>query len=112
MKIFLQLDYIILIQSIIKKKVYETRNNNVAFTTTYNKKNKNNIVINCEESNLGPGYYYRDYKKKDNKLSPVFHLPEFRRNNYNKIQGTVGPGEYNLNSYNDWTKKSFNIHFV
>ena len=98
----------------IKKKAYESRNNNVAFTTTFNKKNKkvkNNIAINCDESNIGPGYYYREYKKKDNRLSPAFHLPEFKNINTN-IKTNIGPGEYNLNAYNDWTKKSFNINFV
>lgn len=95
----------------IKKKAYESRNDNVAFTSTFNKKSKKkNIVINCEESNLGPGYYYRENKKKDNKLSPVFHLPEFKKNK--KTNPIVGPGDYNLNSYNEWTKKSFNINFV
>ena len=102
----------------VKKKAYESKNNKVAFNSTYNrKKKKNNIIINCEESNLGPGYYYHENKKKDIKLSAVFHLPEFRRNiniktNVSSTSPIVGPGKYNINSYNDWTKKSFNINFV
>ena len=97
----------------IKKKAYESRNDNVAFNSTFNKKyKKKNIVIDCEESNLGPGYYYRDKKKKDNKISAVFHLPEFKRNVNTNLNTNVGPGKYNLNSYNDWTKKSFNINFI
>ena len=97
----------------VKKKAYESRNNNVAFNTTFNKKNKKkNIVIDCEESNLGPGYYYRDKKKKDNKISAVFHSPEFKRNINTNLNINIGPGKYNLNSYNDWTKKSFNINFI
>lgn len=95
----------------IRKKVYESRNKNIAFTTTFNKKkNKKNIDIDCEEANLGPGYYYREKKRKDNKLSAVFHLPEFKTTP--KINTMVGPGQYNLDSYNDWTKKSFNIHYI
>ena len=98
----------------IKKKVYETRNSDVAFSSTFNKKKKkkSNIEINCEDSNLGPGYYYHEKKRKDNKLSPVFHLPEFKRNIYSNLNTNLGPGKYNLNSYNDWSKKSFNINYV
>ena len=97
----------------IKKKIYESRNDNVAFTTTFNKKKKKkNINIDCEESNLGPGYYYREKKKNDDQLSPVFHLPEFKTKSNINTDIMVGPGDYNLNSYNDWTKKSFNINYV
>ena len=98
----------------VKKKAYESRNNKVAFTSTYDrkKKKKNNIIIDCQESNLGPGYYYHENKKKDIQLSAVFHLPEFKRNIKRNVNPIVGPGKYNLNSYNDWTKKSFNINFV
>lgn len=97
----------------VKKRVYESRNKNVAFNSTFNKKiKKKNIVIDCEESNLGPGYYYKEKKKKDNKISAVFHSPEFRRNINTNLNTKVGPGKYNLSSYNDWTKKSFNINFI
>ena len=86
----------------IKKRAYETKNNNVAFNSTFNKKNKKkNIFIDCEESNLGPGYYYREKKKKDNKISSFFHLPEFKRNIKTNLNIKVGLGKYNLDSYND-----------
>jgi len=98
----------------VKKKVYETKNQKVAFSSSFNKrkKTKNNIVINCENSNLGPGYYYHDRKKIDNRLSPPFHLPEFKRNIRSNANIFVGPGKYDLDSYNTWNKKSFNINFV
>ena len=97
----------------IRKRAYETRNKNVAFSSTFNnkKKRKKNIIIDCQNSNIGPGYYYHEKKRQDNKLSPVFHLPEFKRNN-SSINIMNGPGEYNLDSYNNWNKKSFNINFV
>jgi len=98
----------------VKKNVYETKNQKVAFSSSFNKrkKKKNNIVINCENSNLGPGYYYHERKKIDNKLSPPFHLPEFKRNIKSNVNIFVGPGKYELDSYNTWNKKSFNINFV
>ena len=98
----------------IKKNVYETKNQKVAFSSSYNKRKKKNynIIINCENSNLGPGYYYHERKKIDNKLSPPFHLPEFKRNIKSNINNLVGPGKYDLDSYNTWNKKSFNINFV
>jgi hypothetical protein len=99
----------------IKKNAYESRNNNnIAFTTTFNKKKKkkNNIEVNCINSNLGPGYYYHEKRNIDTKLSPVFHLPEFKKNSNPNININVGPGKYNIDSYNEWSKKSFNINYV
>ena len=98
----------------IKKRAYESRNNNIAFTTTFyrKKKKKNNIEVNCENSNLGPGYYYHDKKIIDTRLSPAFHLPEFKRNLNTNMNTIVGPGKYNIDSYNEWSKKSFNINYV
>ena len=97
----------------VKKNVYESKNQKAAFSSSFNKrKKKNNIVINCENPNLGPGYYYHERKKIDNRLSPPFHLPEFRRNLKSNINILVGPGKYDLDSYNTWNKKSFNINFV
>jgi hypothetical protein len=99
-----------------KKKVFETKNNKVAFHTTFNKKKKEKKTDNTNP-NIGPGYYYHETINKNLRPSPQFHIPknEPRNNNSNWFVNSnpnVGPGKYEINNYFDWNKKSFNINFV
>jgi len=80
------------------------------------KRFKKNLVINTE--NLGPGKYYKDDSEKHllkNQMnnSPPFNIASERKIVVDKpkIQDN-GPGSYNLSSYFDWNKKSFNVQFI
>ena len=64
---------------------------------------------------LAPGQYFKDKIKivANNSISPPFNTSVDRLNeksgknvNYN------GPGSYNMNSYFDWNKKSYNIQYI
>ena len=97
-----------------KKKVFETKNNKVAFDSTYNKKKKNKKIEKNDNVNIGPGYYYHEKIIKNLRPSPQFHLPEneSRKKWFSNSNCNIGPGHYDINNYFDWNKKSFNINFV
>ena len=96
-----------------KKKVFETKNNKVAFDTTYDK-NKKKKIDNNNNINIGPGYYYHEKIKTNLKQSPQFysHENESRKKWFDNSNPNLGPGHYDLINYFDWNKKSFNINFV
>ena len=79
------------------------------------KKNKN-LLSNV---NLGPGKYdiykYDDLRigKKVSMGKFPFNSNEEKKMSYlSRSNSDLSPGEYNLDSYFDWNKKSFNVMFV
>ena len=63
------------------------------------------------KQNIGPGYYYKENNVEYTQKGKPFNTTvskgfEFPLNN------KLGPGDYNLNSYFDWNKKSYNVYFV
>ena len=97
-----------------RKKVFETKNNKVAFKSTFNKKKKNQKnKIDKSDINIGPGYYYHEKKNKDLKPSPQFYISQYQSDKWFKNQNpNVGPGKYDIDNYYEWNKKSFNINFI
>ena len=63
--------------------------------------------------NIGPGRYYKN-KKIDIKQNNVAFNQSNKRFNYEQIYNNKmpGPGTYDINSFDDWNKKSHNILFV
>ena len=97
-----------------RKKVFETKNNKVAFKSTFNKKKKK-IKNKIEDNNIniGPGYYYHEKKKKDLKPSPQFYISSYENDKwFQDSNPNVGPGKYDIDNYYEWNKKSFNINFI
>ena len=97
-----------------RKKVFETKNNKVAFKSSFSKKKKHlKNKIDKYNINIGPGYYYHEKKNKNLKPSPQFYLPENQTDKWFKSQNpNVGPGKYDIENYYEWNKRSFNINFV
>ena len=98
-----------------KKKVFETKNNKVAFDSTYNKKKKQKKIKSYDNNiNIGPGYYYHEKINKNLRPSPQFHISEndSKKKRFTNSNSNIGPGHYDINGYFDWNKKSFNINFV
>ena len=93
-----------------KKKVFETKNNKVAFSSSYNK-NKKQKKIDKNNVNVGPGYYYHEKINKNLKQSPQFYIHE-NESKKKWFDNDIGPGHYDINNYFEWNKKSFNINFV
>ena len=63
--------------------------------------------------NIGPGRYYKN-KKIDMKQNNAPFNQSDKRFNYEQIYNNKmpGPGTYDINSFDDWNKKSHNILFV
>jgi hypothetical protein len=65
-----------------------------------------------ENNNLvGPGIYYRNPNKNIKQNNVPFNKNE-KRFNYNEQNKNPGPGSYEINSFEEWNKKSHNILFV
>lgn len=76
-----------------------------------------------KQSDIGPGYYYRNMSMSKEILSQNQKNAPFLSNQKRineegsqekgKVkESNVGPGYYNLNSYFDWNKKSYNVQFI
>jgi len=63
--------------------------------------------------NIGPGRYYKN-KKLDMKQNNAPFNKSDKRFDYKQIDNNKmpGPGSYDINSFDDWNKKSHNILFV
>ena len=84
---------------------------NVGFGT---QEKKGMSLINGENNiNIGPGKYYKN-KKPDKKQNSVAFNQSNKRFNYDKESNKYipGPGAYDINSFENWNKKSHNILFV
>ncbi len=69
---------------------------------------------------IGPGQYHRD-NSLNNMRNTVSHSPPFNTSADKKggnplynlyTVGNTGPGSYNVSSYFDWNKKSYNIQYI
>ena len=60
---------------------------------------------------VGPGIYYKNPNKTTKQNNAPFNQNK-KRFDYNEKNINPGPGSYELNSYEEWNKKSHNILFV
>ena len=121
----------------VPKEVYSTPpvglyNPNIISSMEYNAKSKINPYIDekfvgfgiqekkgmsfiSQENNrnVGPGRYYKN-KKMDTKQNNAPFNNSNKRFDYEQIYNNKfpGPGSYDVNSFDDWNKKSHNILFV
>jgi len=101
----------------VAKNVHKFNNSSAPFNTMerrFQDKNKNSVT-----ENVGPGIYYKDQTEKKLMMNLIHNSPPFNTsaerkytNEDRNIPGDSGPGSYNLNSYFDWNKKSFNVQFI
>ena len=95
---------------IIGKKVVESNNvEGVAFDSGISRKS---LKKSQTGTNLGPGYYYREKMVKVVQKFPPFSQSSKKWPDASTEDMINGPGQYNLTSYFDWNKKSFNVTFV
>lgn len=73
----------------------------------FNKVKKDKYLLN-----LGPGYYHKESKIIDKFNNGVSFNSTSQRNFDMGMKNIVGPAKYNMNSWFDWNKKSFNINFI
>lgn len=60
---------------------------------------------------VGPGIYYKNPNKTAKQNNAPFNQNK-KRFDYNELNMNPGPGSYELNSFDEWNKKSHNILFV
>lgn len=121
----------------IPKEVFNTPpvglyNPNIVSSMEYNAKSKINPYIDEKfvgfgsqekkvssfiskenNKNIGPGRYYKNKKLDMKQNNAPFNLSN-KRFNYELMYNNKmpGPGSYDINSFDDWNKKSHNILFV
>ena len=93
-----------------RKKAKERKENEklkIAFDSHMkNEKNWNEL-----KSNLGPGIYYKELPVKAPFIRSPFQSEEERMKDINVGSG-LDPGHYNVKSYFDWNKKTYNVSFL
>jgi len=101
----------------VAKNVNKFNNSSAPFNSV--ERRFNYKVAAGAAENVGPGQYYKDNSEKkivQNLLnnSPPFNTSADRNypNEDRNIYSNNGPGSYNLSSYFDWNKKSFNVEFI
>ena len=95
-----------------KKKLNSINFKNVAF---FRCNPSNEMKKSLSSKNLGPSskYYYHDKKYQYKQIFPPFNISKEKKLEFVKNSDIkIGPGYYNLNSYFDWNKKTFNISFL
>ncbi len=90
-----------------KKVKQNSKLDNIGFSSCINKKPNENKI-----DDIGPGYYYREKKVKVNETHPPFATSEKKLKENYQTQFLTGPGQYNIDSYFDWNKRTFNVNFI
>ena len=91
-----------------RKKILENKNvDGVAFDSGVDKKSMKKSQTGV---NIGPGYYFKEKFIRNVQNYPPFNQSS-KKNDYN-VNSFNGPGDYIIDSYYDWNKRSFNVNFV
>ena len=70
-----------------------------------------NLISKENNKLMGPGIYYKNGNKTTKQNNAPFNQND-KRFDHNKKNENPGPGSYELNSFEEWNKKSHNILFV
>ena len=93
-----------------RKKAKE-RKENEQLKIAFDSHMKNEKQLNDLKSNLGPGIYHKELPSK----SPTIRSP-FQNGVERMKDGKVGsglePGHYDIGSYFDWNKKTYNVSYL
>lgn len=97
--------------SINYNNIKKIRNNanipDVAFNSSLNQR-----LTKTSISNVGPGYYYKEHKIKNKQVYPAFKSGSKKFIDDNNSHNFISPGLYNLDSYFDWNKRTYNVNFI
>ena len=93
-----------------RKKAKE-RKENEKLKIAFDSHMKNEKDVNELKSNLGPGIYYKELPGK----APVIRSPfqsGFDRMKKEEVGSGLEPGHYNVKSYFDWNKRTYNVSYL
>ena len=63
------------------------------------------------KNNLGPGIYYKELPMKANPITSSF-MNGVERMKDGKVGSGLEPGHYDIGSYFDWNKKTYNVSYL
>lgn len=88
-------------------------NNSIAPFSSMEKRFRN-FNKKTAADHIAPGHYFKEkiLQQGNNNSSPPFNTSVDRLNEKQIKNINNGPGTYNLNSYFDWNKKSYNIQYI
>ena len=93
-----------------RKKAKE-RKENEKLKIAFDSHMKNEKTLNDMKTNLGPGIYYKELPVKAPFIRSPFQSEEERMKDENPGSG-LEPGHYNVKSYFDWNKKTYNVSYL
>ena len=93
-----------------RKKAKE-RKENEKLKIAFDSHMKNEKTLNDLKTNLGPGIYYKELPIKAPFIRSPFQSEEERMKDENVGSG-LEPGHYNVKSYFDWNKKTYNVSYL
>ena len=93
-----------------RKKAKE-RKENEKLKIAFDSHMKSEKTLNELKSNLGPGIYYKELPVKAPFIRSPFQNEEERMKDGNPGSG-LEPGHYNVKSYFDWNKKTYNVSYL
>ena len=93
------------------RKKAKDRKENEMMKIAFDSHIKNEKTLNEMKTNLGPGIYYRELPVKAPFIRSPFQSEEERMKDPNVGSG-LEPGHYNVKSYFDWNKKTYNVSYL
>ena len=93
------------------RKISKERKENEKLKIAFDSHIKNEKIKNELKSNLGPGIYYKELPIKAPFIRSPFQNEEERMKETN-IGSGIEPGHYNVKSYFDWNKKTYNVSYL
>jgi len=93
------------------RKKAKDRKENEKLKIAFDSHIKNEKDFNELKSNLGPGIHYRELPVKAPFIRSPFQSEE-ERMKLNDTGSGLEPGHYNVKSYFDWNKKTYNVSYL
>ena len=93
-----------------RKKAKE-RKENEKLKIAFDSHMKDEKQLNELKSNLGPGIYYKEINSKSPVIRSPFQSGVDRMKDVKKGSG-LEPGHYNIGSYYDWNKMTYNVSYL
>ena len=93
-----------------RKKILENKNiDGVAFDSSVDRKS---MIKSQTGVNIGPGYYFKEKYLKNVQNYPPFNQSSKKMEDNNENLFNNRLGDYNIDSYYDWNKRSYNVNFI
>ena len=93
------------------RKENKERKENEKLKIAFDSHMKDEKQLSELKSNLGPGIYYKEIPSKSPKIRSPFQN-DVERMKDGKVGSGLEPGHYDIGSYFDWNKKTYNVSYL